>query len=47
VKGYDTSATRLICYSGAGFAPELGDVAAADTLVRLIGLEGLYGMTAG
>jgi AAA+ ATPase superfamily predicted ATPase len=47
VKGYDTSAARLTCYSGAGFAPELGHVAAADTLVQLIGLEALYGMTAG
>jgi hypothetical protein len=47
VKGYDTHASRLTCYSGAGFAPELGNVAAADTLVQLIGLEALYGMTAG
>jgi uncharacterized protein len=37
----------LPCYSGAGFAAELGDMGAADTLVQLIGLHTLYGMTAG
>jgi uncharacterized protein len=47
VKGYDTSATRLTCDSEAGFVPELRDAAAADTVVQLIGLEALYGMTAG
>jgi uncharacterized protein len=43
VKGYDTSATRLTCYSGAAFDPELRDVAAADPLVQLVGLDALYG----
>jgi hypothetical protein len=28
---------------GAGFEPELRDVAAADPLVQLIGLDALYG----
>ena len=42
VKGYDTSATRLACYSGAGFDPGLSDVAAADPVVQLVGLDTLY-----
>jgi hypothetical protein len=42
VKGYDTSATRLTCYSGAGFDPELSDAAAADPVVQLIGLDRIY-----
>jgi hypothetical protein len=42
VKGYDTSATRLTCYSGAGFDRELSEVAAADPVVQLIGLDQLY-----
>ncbi len=42
VKGYDTSATRLACYSGAGFDRELSDLAAADPVVQLIGLDRLY-----
>jgi hypothetical protein len=45
VKGYDTSATRLACYGGAGFDPALRAVAAADPLVLLIGLDTLYGLT--
>ncbi len=47
VKGYDTRAARLTCYGGAAFDPELRDVAAADPLVQLVGLDALYGMTAG
>jgi len=47
VKGYDTRATGLTCYSGAVFDPELRDMAAADPLVRLVGLDALYEMTAG
>ena len=39
VKGYDTARTRLTCYSGTGFEPELRDLAAADPVVQLIGLE--------
>ena len=43
VKGYDTSATRLTCYSAEGFHPSLSGLAAADPLVQLIGLDRLYG----
>jgi uncharacterized protein len=42
VKGYDTRATQLTCYSGAGFDPALGD-AAADPHIQLVGLDHLYG----
>lgn len=42
VKGYDTSTTRLTCYSGADFDPDLREVAAADARVQLIGLDRLY-----
>ena len=42
VKGYDTEQTRLTCYSGARFDPELADRAAGDPLVRLVGEEDLY-----
>jgi AAA+ ATPase superfamily predicted ATPase len=42
VKGYDTRATRLTCYSGAAFDPELCGVASADPLVQLVGLDTLY-----
>jgi hypothetical protein len=40
VKGYDTSATTLACYSAAGFDPALE--AAADSDVLLIGADRLY-----
>jgi len=43
VKGYDTEQTRLTCYSGAGFDPELVDRAAGDPLIQLVGLQELYG----
>jgi uncharacterized protein len=43
VKGYDMSATRLSCYSGAGFDHELGNAARNDVGVQLIGLDALYG----
>jgi uncharacterized protein len=43
VRGYDTSATRLACYSGAGFDPHLVNLAANDPVVQLIGLDRLYG----
>ena len=42
VKGYDTEQTRLTCYSGARFDPELADRGAGDPLVQLVGLEDLY-----
>jgi uncharacterized protein len=35
--------TRLTCYSGAGPDSELADRAAADPLIRLVGLQELYG----
>ena len=41
VKGYDTSATRLACYSGAGFEPALTEAARSGDVV-LIGLDRLY-----
>jgi hypothetical protein len=43
VKGYDTTATRLTCYSGAGFDPDLGQPAQRDARVQLFGLDELYG----
>jgi AAA+ ATPase superfamily predicted ATPase len=42
VKGYDTGGTRLACYSGAGFDPELANRAADDPAILLVGLEMLY-----
>jgi hypothetical protein len=42
VKGYDTAATVLACYSGAGFSDGLTSLAAADPRVLLIGLSQLY-----
>jgi hypothetical protein len=41
VKGYDTTATILACYCGAGFDPAL-PAAAEDGDVLLIGLDRLY-----
>ena len=41
VKGYDTTATTLACYSGAGFDPALA-AAAADGDVLLLGADRLY-----
>jgi hypothetical protein len=41
VKGFDTSATALTCYSGSGFSPELR--AAQTNDIALIGLDQLYG----
>jgi uncharacterized protein len=43
VKGYDTSATKLACYSGAGFDVGLRDRARADPRMQLFGLDALYG----
>ena len=42
VKGYDTSATRLTCYSGAGFDDDLRAEAGRDKLIQLVGLNTLY-----
>jgi hypothetical protein len=40
VKGFDTRGTRLHCYSGAGFSPELRSARDAD--IHLVDLERLY-----
>ena len=40
VKGFDTRGTRLHCYSGAGFSPELRSAGDAD--IHLVDLERLY-----
>jgi uncharacterized protein len=42
LRKYDTTRTRLVCFSGAGFTPGL-ITAAADGTVDLIGLDDLYG----
>ncbi|MGH3246564.1 MAG: AAA family ATPase, partial [Trebonia sp.] len=42
VKGYDTSATRLTCYSGAGFDDDLRTEAGHDNRIQLVGLDTLY-----
>ena len=42
VKGYDTSTTRLTCYSGAGFDDDLRAEARRDDLIQLVGLDTLY-----
>lgn len=47
VKGWDMSATRLTCYSAAGFDRNLRDEAERNPLVQLVSLETLYGGTLG
>ena len=42
VKGFDTRGTRLHCYSGAGFSPELRSAQDADADIRLVDLDQLY-----
>lgn len=42
VRGYDTSTTKLACYSGAGFDSSLHEAARADHQVKLISLDDLY-----
>lgn len=39
---YDTTRTRLVCYSGAGFTPELHQIAVTPEHVTLIDLDDLY-----
>ncbi|MEY9966707.1 AAA+ ATPase superfamily predicted ATPase [Streptacidiphilus sp. MAP12-16] len=39
---YDTRATRLICFSGAGFTSDLRDLAEQDESVQLVDLRRLY-----
>ncbi|HVK20431.1 MAG TPA: ATP-binding protein [Actinokineospora sp.] len=41
-KGWDTSSTRLACYSGVGFTDELRAAAAADERILLIDLDQIY-----
>ncbi|WP_327043902.1 hypothetical protein OG320_19190 [Microbispora sp. NBC_01189] len=43
-KGYDTRATTLACYGGAGFTEELRASAASDASLRLVGLDEIYGI---
>ncbi|WP_197672132.1 ATP-binding protein [Alloactinosynnema sp. L-07] len=42
VKGWDTRAAKLACYSGAGFTDELLAAAAADDRILLIDLDQIY-----
>ena len=42
VKGYDTSATRLTCYSGTGFDDDLRAEARYDNRIQLVGLDTPY-----
>jgi AAA+ ATPase superfamily predicted ATPase len=42
VRGYDTSTTKLTCYSGAGFDDGLRAEARRDNLIQLVGLDTLY-----
>jgi AAA+ ATPase superfamily predicted ATPase len=42
MKGYDTAATILACYSGAGFHDDLRAAAATDPNILLVGLDGIY-----
>ena len=39
----DAERTKLICYSWTGLDSELADRAAGAPLIRLVGLEELYG----
>jgi uncharacterized protein len=42
---YDTSQTKLMCFSGAGFAGRLSDLAAADSSILLVDARELYGLS--
>jgi AAA+ ATPase superfamily predicted ATPase len=42
VKGYDTAATSLVCYSGTGFSDGLKSLGASEPRVLLVGLDRLY-----
>jgi len=39
---YDTTATRLLCFSGAGFTSELRSLAEHDPGIQLVGPDSLY-----
>jgi uncharacterized protein len=41
-RGYDTSATRFTCYSGAGFDEQLRAAASNDPRIHLVELADLY-----
>jgi hypothetical protein len=41
---YDTTSTRLMCLSGAGFNDKAHVAAHADPDIQLVDLEALYGM---
>jgi uncharacterized protein len=41
-RGYDTSTTRLTCYSGTGFDEHLRVAAAEDERIHLVELAHLY-----
>lgn len=41
-RGYDTSATKLTCYSGSGFDDHLREAAAHDPHIHLVALTDLY-----
>jgi hypothetical protein len=41
VKGYDTNASTVACYSGAGFEPALQEAERSGEVV-LVGLDRLY-----
>ena len=43
LKKYDTTRTRLVCFSGTGFTPSL-TAAAPDGRVDLVGLDDPYGV---
>jgi uncharacterized protein len=42
---YDTSSTRLICFSGAGFTGDLRSLADHDRTIQLVDLQSLYAAT--
>jgi len=41
---FDTTATKLMCFSGAGFTPGLRDLAAVDATILLVSASDLYGV---
>jgi hypothetical protein len=41
---YDTAATKLMCFSGAGFTRGLHELAASDTSILLVDAGELYGL---
>ena len=39
---YDTTAARLLCFSGTGFTSELRSLAEHDPGIQVVGLDSLY-----